>query len=48
MSEELKACPFCESEVRIWIDRPGSHKNWITCDKCGETHLLSEWNTRPL
>lgn len=56
MSEELKPCPFCGSEVTIRYVRGFGMDtgNWIGCNNCGHSYMWADesgieiWNTRPL
>lgn len=55
MNKELKPCPFCGGEVRVWSIKKGF---WVSCDNqtclispetplCDEKeHAIEMWNTR--
>ena len=54
MSDELKPCPFCGSEVflksNMWKDSEGymDKHEWVDCHNCIGDKNADRWNTRPL
>jgi hypothetical protein len=44
MTQELKACPFCQSnEAKVSLE----DEDYVVCAKCGSASHVDLWNTRP-